>query len=136
MLRREQALAGFEELAFFGADVSGEEAGELAEAGIIEFELLGAGEALAQGGVLGEQLLDQGLELGKSGGGGKEGVLFGGEVAADFHIKQGACLELQFGERGGSGAVNLHAQGEGVLVLVGERDEIAVAQHGAEAQLY
>jgi hypothetical protein len=130
---REQPLAAFEQLAFFFADVSGEELAEVAQASGVQLAPFRAGKIFAQPGMLGQQLLHQRLQFGESRGFGEENLLLGGEVPANFQVEHGADLRLQRVQVGGAcleGAVNLHAQRQRVLVLVRKRDQVAVAQHG------
>src|SRR5579872_3394680 len=116
--------------------MAGKGLGELSQPCGIEFAPLGTGKIFTQGRVLPQQLFYQGLEFGEGRGFGEERFFFRGKVPADFQVEHGADLRLQSIEVGGARrqrAVNLHAQRERVLVLVGERDQVAVAQHGCAA---
>lgn len=129
-----QRLQPFEKLAFLFTDVSGQFLDEILQARDIQGARFRPGKQGAQDPMLDAQLADQGLQFGKTLGCWKDFFFLGFEMNADLLLK----LLLDLGLPGLrvyfarlQSAVQPHAQRQSMLVLMGEGNEILVAQHAA-----
>jgi hypothetical protein len=121
-------------LTLFLADVPGEQLREGSQFTLIHCALFGATKILPQLCVLAPEFIDQRGEFRKTASRWKQNVFFCHEMNLNFvrvvlvHLRlplakvRGASLKRPF---------QLHTERQGVLVLMGKRDQAWVAQHGS-----
>ena len=126
-----QLLHGLKELTLFTADVGRKQRGEGGEVALVHFAGGGTVHGTAKRDVLVAERADQRAQFGKTLSGGEQHALLGVEMEADLLVEQAADLSLPIRDVvRGAPALDADAEGEGVLVLAGERMEGRVAEHG------